>query len=127
MPRKAGHKSQVRFADPRRDRLAENWWSRRWTPIGLHVQLLESPRLPGGFGQQKLDLGVDTAQVVGGPSLECGVEPSVQPEQKTFLFRHWYSVPVLMTGCASRSQTSATIRLLTMVARFSSSNSTTFC
>ena len=83
--------------------------------------------ITGRFAEQILDLRVDTAEIIRRPFFQYLVELSADPEQKTFLLRHQYSVPVLSTGVASCSETSATSRLFVIAALRSSSSATIFC
>ena len=93
-----------------------------------------------GVAQEPLDLGVDRAQVVGRPALELAPQVGVDAQQE-LLAGHRPSLrpaspprppaslverPVLITGVTCDSPQSTTIRLLTMAARRSGSNSTRF-
>src|SRR5450756_1831663 len=86
------------------------------------------------LAQQVLDLRVDAAQLVRGPLLDIGPHFGVDAQQELLASGHGsaplcrrphvYSVPVLTTGVTWLSPHSTTMRLLTMAALRSSSNST---
>ena len=78
-----------------------------------------------GF-EKKFDLRIDTSEFIGRPLFQRGVEFGIEAKKESFFSAHEYSVPVLITGWASPSATSATRRLFTIVAFRSSSNSTKF-